>query len=124
MIGSLIDIIQERLIGVFHLQINQRSPHRPVVVQTFATENHVPAQFADAIPSSILHSLVILLLKEVQISFIEYEIHILKDIVIVLLITGFICQLHQGNMSHPIGIMPVIVLASHPDIHIQRQVLH
>ena len=94
MFGCFINIIQERIIRMLHLQVNQTGSHRTVVIQTLSTENHMPAQFTNSIPTFIFHCLIILLLEEVQIAFIKYEVHIFKDIIIILLSTGFIGQFH------------------------------
>ena len=91
---SFVDIIQKSTIRMLHLQVNQAGPHRSVVVQTLSTKYHVPTQFANSIPAFVFHGPVILLLEELQITVIEYEVHILENIIVVFLGTGLIRQFH------------------------------
>ena len=93
-LGCFINIIQERIIRMLHLQVNQAGSHRAVIIQTLSTEYHVPTQFTNAIPSFIFHCLIILFLKEVKITLVKYEIHIFKNIIIILLRSRFIGQFH------------------------------
>ena len=120
MFGSLINVTQKWIIRILQLQLYQTGSHRSIIVQTFATEDHVPTQFADSIPTIPLKSFIILFTEEIKVTLVEYEVHILQDIFLILLITELITQFHQSHICYPIGIVPVIILASNLYIHIKR----
>ncbi len=118
--GCFVNIIQKRLIRISHLQFNQTGSHRAIIIQTLATEDHVPTQFSYGIPTILFKGLIVLFAKEFEITFIEHKIHVLQNIFLILLVSKFIPQFHEGHIGYTIRIMPVIVLACYLHIHVKR----
>ena len=93
MIGTF-NIFPECRIRMFPAQINQTCSHRPVIVQTFITINHVPIQGIHRFPSFILQRFLIQSTEIRLIVLIKYEIHILQYVVFVFGVIQLITQFH------------------------------